>query len=366
MPQANPFKFGSIVEEPYFTDRIAEQADIRLVLQSETHLIIISPRRYGKTSLVKKVVATLGRPLIFLDLQFIIDVSDLASQILKRVYRVYPFERLKGLLKNFKISPTIHLNPQSNEVEVSFLQTSNQLPLLEDVFNLLDSLGTEKKKPIVVLDEFQDINRLQPNLDRQLRAIVQHHQHINYVFMGSVESMMRDIFEKKKSPFYHFGQLMPLDKIPFGDFSDFISKGFRNKNADQNEIAARILDITQCHLYYTQQLAYTVWNSWDDHMSVAYLIQKAVDALVQTHDMDYQRLWQGQNQTDKKILLGIASGLENLLAQEAMKKIGLSASSTLFSRLKRLVAQGYILKENSIYVIDDPFFKNWILKKRNQ
>lgn len=205
MPQVNPFKFGSIVEEPYFTDRIAEQATIKMVLQSETHLIIISPRRYGKTSLVKKVVSKLGRPLIFLDLQLITDVNDFASQILKRVYRVYPFERLKGLLKNFRISPTIHLNPQTNEVEVSFLQTSNHLPLLEDVFNLLDNLGTEKKKPIVVLDEFQDINRLQPNLDRQLRAIIQHHRHINYVFMGSAESMMREIFEKKNPRFIILG-----------------------------------------------------------------------------------------------------------------------------------------------------------------
>lgn len=103
MKQTNPFKFGSVVQEPYFTDRVIEQADIKMVLSSANHLIIISPRRYGKTSLIKKVVSSLERPLIFLDLQLITDLNDFASQILKRVYRVYPFERLKGFLKNFRV-----------------------------------------------------------------------------------------------------------------------------------------------------------------------------------------------------------------------------------------------------------------------
>ena len=366
MTKRNPFKFGSIVKEPYFTDRIAEQANIERVLQSDTHLIIISPRRYGKTSLVKKVVCSLERPLIFLDLQLVTGVNDFATQILRRVYRIYPFERLKSLLSNFRINPTIHLNPQTNEVDVSFINTSNQLPLLEDVFNLLDKLGTEKKKPIMVLDEFQDINRIETNLGRQLRAIIQHHQNINYIFMGSIESMMREIFEKKKAPFYHFGQLMPLSKIPYSDFTDFIMDGFQETKTDLKYLASQILEITQCHPYYTQQLAYTLWNNWDEQLEIDDLIKTTIDYLVQIHDIDYQRLWQNLNQTDKKILVNIAKGQENLLSQHIIQKMGFSATSTLFSGIKRLAEQGYILKERSNYELDDPFFKSWILKKRNE
>jgi hypothetical protein len=138
MKPMNPFKFGSVVQEPYFTDRVIEQADIKMVLSSANHLIIISPRRYGKTSLIKKVVSSLERPLIFLDLQLITDLNDFASQILKRVYRAYPFERLKSFLKNFRVTPSINLNPQTNEVDVSFQPNTNHTLLLEDVFNLLD------------------------------------------------------------------------------------------------------------------------------------------------------------------------------------------------------------------------------------
>lgn len=366
MTKNNPFKFGSIVEEPYFTDRKSEQDYIKKVLLSTTHLIIISPRRYGKTSLVKKVINTLDRPLIFLDLQLITDVTDFASQVLKKIYRVYPFEKLKSIVKNFRIIPSIQLNPQTNEIDIAFQPVNNHLPLLEDVFNLLDQLGKDKKKPIMVLDEFQDIKRLNSQLDKQLRSIIQHHQNINYVFMGSIESMMREIFEKKNSPFYHFGQLMPLHKIPYDDFTDFIIKGFHEKTNEGKDLAKKILEITQCHPYYTQQLAYNIWNNWDDNSTIHNIIDQTVSFLIQIHDIDYQRLWQNQNQTDKKILLNIASGKENLLSQNSIQQMGFNSTSTLYSGLKRLIEQGYLLKEGLQYELDDPFFKNWILKKRNE
>ena len=159
MKQTNPFKFGSVVDEPYFTNRVNELQQIIDLLQSQNHLILISPRRYGKTSLITKVLSQLGRPYIFLDLQLITDTTDFASQLLKRIYRIYPFERLKQLLKNFKILPSISLNPLNNEVEISFQPVDSPLPLLEDVFNLIDKLGSSGKRPILVLDEFQDIKR---------------------------------------------------------------------------------------------------------------------------------------------------------------------------------------------------------------
>jgi len=228
------------------------------------------------------------------------------------------------------------------------------------------TLSTAQKKPIVVLDEFQEIMRLNPDLDNHLRAIIQHHQNINYVFMGSIESMMRQIFEEKKSPFYHFGQLMPLDKIPYHEFANFIIQGFQDKTKEIMPLAEIILQITQCHPYYTQQLAYTVWNKWDDHLPVKELVNSTVDYLVRIHDNDYQRIWQNQNQTDKKILIQIAQGQEQLLSQNSIQQMGFNSSSTLYSGLTRLVQHGYVVKANTNYELDDPFFKNWILRKREE
>ncbi|MDO8581410.1 MAG: ATP-binding protein, partial [bacterium] len=231
---------------------------------------------------------------------------------------------------------------------------------------LLDKLGTAQKKPIVVLDEFQDIKRLNPDLDKHLRAIIQHHQNINYVFMGSIESMMRQIFEEKKSPFYHFGQLMPLDKLPYQEFTNFIIKGFQDRTGEVVSLAEIILQITQCHPYYTQQLAYTVWNKWDDNLPIKELVNSTVDYLVRIHDNDYQRIWQNQNQTDKKILIQIAQGQEQLLSQNIIQQMGFNSTSTLYSGLTRLIQQGYLVKANTNYELDDPFFKSWILRKREE
>ena len=116
----NPFKFGSIVEEPYFTNRIEEIRKVTSFLNSPNHLIIISPRRYGKTSLIIKVIKKTKRPFIFLDLQLITTSQDFASQLLKRVYRVYPLQKIRDLIKNFRITPSITLNPTTNKIDVSY------------------------------------------------------------------------------------------------------------------------------------------------------------------------------------------------------------------------------------------------------
>jgi hypothetical protein len=144
----------------------------------------------------------------------IISEDDFASQLLKRVYRIFPMQKLKGYIKSFRLIPSVILNPVTGEAEISFMPGSRDLTPLEDVLNLIEKLGKEDKKIIVVLDEFQDIFRINAGLDRMLRSVIQNHKNINYVFMGSSESMIREIFEKKNSPFYRFGTLFTLGKIP--------------------------------------------------------------------------------------------------------------------------------------------------------
>lgn len=366
MTKSNPFKFGSIVDEPYFTNRVNEIQQINNLLQSQNHLILISPRRYGKTSLMLKVVKTLERPYIFFDLQLVTDVTDFAAQLLKRIYRIYPYERLKQLLKNFRIIPNFTINPLNNEVEINFQPHTTALPLLEDVFNLIEKLAENSKRPILILDEFQDIHRIANGLDRQLRAIIQHHKNINYAFLGSMESMMRDIFEKKKSPFYHFGQLIPLKKIAHNDFKKYLINRFGSKYPQREILSTEILKRSNCHPYYTQQLASVIWDNCNDSLCPEEQIGHATNSLIQIHDMDYERLWQTQNQTDKKLLIALSQNEKSLLTDSFNQKYGISATSTVFSSLKRLMKQGYILKSNSDYELDDPFFAEWINRKRKE
>jgi len=355
----NPFKYGSIVEGDFFTDRTEDLAKAIQIIESSNHLILISPRRYGKTSLIQKAVSTLNRPTISLNLQLVTTVSDFATELLKRVLGIYPFEKIKHFLKNFRIAPTISINPQLNTFDVSFSPSSSAKPIVEDVFTLIETLGKKGKKPIVVLDEFQEIRDIDKSLDKQLRSVIQLHQCVNYVFMGSQESLMREIFERKKSPFYHFGTLQTLDVIPYSDFEEFLKAGFfllHKKTA--NTIAKNILSLTRQHPYYTQMLAFHHFNALcRDKKST---LQDVFMSIVREHDIDYERLWINLNRKDRELILeliyiekGLKSGKNNQIP-----------TSTRYSAYKRLLQNGYLIQTKEGYRVEDPFFASWIFSKR--
>lgn len=354
----NPFKFGTIVDKEHFTDRINEQEEVRKVLESKNHLILISPRRFGKTSLVEKVTAAMDRPVISLDLQLITGINDFASQILKRVLKINKFEKIKRLIADFRIVPTIELNPMSGNMEISFRpDAKDNFATLEDVFNLIEKLGEKGKRPIVVLDEFQEIVSFEKNILKQLRSVIQYHKHVNYVFLGSLESMMKAIFESKKSPFYHFGYLMQLKKIPYTDFYDYLTTRFERiapKNIS-DELSAGILKFTDSHPYYTQQLAFYCWNYLEKGDQLDNTIITVIDSIIQIHDTDYERLWNTMNKTDKKLLIALSKN-------DSLDTVPL-ATSTVYSGVKRLLTNGYLVKNKS-FEFDDPFFKYWLNSRR--
>ena len=107
----NHFKFGSIVDEPYFTNRVKELEQIKSILYSDVHLIMMSPRRYGKTSLIMKAIKEINLPVILLDMQVVTSEMDFAEQLLKKIHKLFPYEKIKAFLKSFRIIPTVSMNP---------------------------------------------------------------------------------------------------------------------------------------------------------------------------------------------------------------------------------------------------------------
>ena len=246
----NPFQYGVLVDNEYFTDRINELKEVQQSLNSANHLILISPRRFGKSSLVAKAVKASSRPCVSLNMQNVLSVEDLSSKILREIFRLYPLERIRHLMSHFRIIPTISSNPVTNVIDVSFQPVVNNLVLLEDAMALLEKVSTEGKRLIVVFDEFQEILNIRKGLDKQLRSIMQEQQNLNYILLGSQESMMTEIFERKKSPFYHFGKLMRLDKIPYDDFRNYISTRLPLEDKEKlDTIVDEILLFTNLHPY---------------------------------------------------------------------------------------------------------------------
>ncbi len=350
----NPFKFGTLVDGEFFTDRISELEDIQRTLESENHLVLISPRRFGKSSLVTKAVKASGRPSISLNMQNMLSIEDFASKILRELFHLYPLERIKHLMTHFRIVPTVSTNPITNGIDVSFQPVVNGVILLEDAMALLEKVSTENKKLIVVFDEFQDIMNIRKGLDKQLRSIMQEQQHLNYILLGSQESMMTEIFERKKSPFYHFGKLMHLNKIPYEDFRTYVSERLPLENGEAlSTIVDEILSFTGLHPYYTQQLSAQIWEMMTYDRIFEDVFHKAVNAIIQAHDLDFERLWLNFNRTDRFVMLTLSKNMNPLQNRFV-------ATSTTFSAIKRLMKAGYVIRLED-YEIEDPFFKTWII-----
>ena len=350
----NPFKFGTLVDGEFFTDRVTELESIQRMLDSENHLVLISPRRFGKSSLVAKAVKASGRPSISLNMQNMLSIEDFASKILRELFRLYPLERIRHLMTHFRIAPMVSTNPITNGIDVSFQPVINGIVLLEDAMALLEKVSTENKKLIVVFDEFQEIMIIRKGLDKQLRSIMQEQQHMNYILLGSQESMMTEIFERKKSPFYHFGKLMHLSKIPYEDFRTYVAERLPLKEATQNSVVDDILSFTGLHPYYTQQLSAQVWEMMTYDKLLDNVVSEAVNAIIQAHDLDFERLWLSFNRTDRFIMQSLSSN-KNPMQNRQM------ATSTTFSAIKRLMKAGYVIRTED-YEVEDPFFKSWILK----
>ena len=349
----NPFKFGTIVDDEYFTDRVQEVTYISQFVNSANHLVLISPRRFGKSSVVTKSIRQTGRKHITVNLQQTTSVSDLSAKLLREFFKIHPLERVRHLIAHFRIIPTISTNAITGALDVSFQPGVDGNVILEDVMDLIERAHTGQDRIIVVFDEFQDILELAPKLDKKLRSIMQEQKHVNYILLGSQESMMTDIFENKKSPFYHFGEMMRLGKLPREEFFRYLSERLRGCYPETCDMLAnQILDYTACHPYYSQQLAANIWQIGILQPGTADPIRAAVNHIVTTHSLDYERLWMNFKRTNKWIM-------QRLSARKPLQS-GEYRTSTIYSALKRLQKEGYVIYSDH-YEMEDPFFCEWIV-----
>ncbi len=162
---------------------------------------------------------------------------------------------------------------------------------------------------------------------------------------------MTDIFERVKSPFYHFGMLMRLSKIPHDDFKEYLAERLAVVTQDADGVAEEILVVTACHPYYTQELAFVVWNNLKNGREEDVIALSLAD-IIATHDLDYERLWLNFNKTDRYVMTLVAKDMNPTQDRRL-------PTSTTTSALLRLTRKGYIIRSDQ-YDIEDPFFKKWI------
>lgn len=363
----NPFRYGQVVTEEHFTNRTEEIKVVSEAIASGQSIILISPRRYGKTSLVINTLKKIKYPFIKIDMNLITDEIDLGNTLIRKLFSLSKFEKIKYFLKKLRIQPAIQFDPNSNDVSIVFNPGEKNASIyLEDALETSQNMAKSlKRRIVVVFDEFQEIRRISDHLEKKMRSIFQYHRDVSYVFIGSQEHMIRDIFENKSNPFYKFGKQILLREMKYDPIRKFIIERFATKGIDATSVADTILQITHAHPYYTQQLCHEIFAITEENTIASNSIEKAIDNVLSNHNLDYEVWWGQLDNTERKIVIGVCNGMQNPTSSDFISTYGIKSTSTAGSAVKRLVEKGIIIKTNkNLYSIEDPFWMRWIILNR--
>lgn len=263
------FVYGMSVGGDNFTDRIEETKRIKLDFENSINVILISPRRMGKTSLIKKVISEMDSPeikVVYMDIYDCRSEYDFYNRFAETMMKSTG-NQLEQVMENIKrflvrVSPKLSFSPEPNsEFSVSLGITPRDYSP-EEILDLPERIAKEQGIRIVVcIDEFQQIGEFADSLivQKRLRGVWQHHQHVSYCFFGSKKHLMENIFQSRRMPFYQFGEMLHLKCIPTEYWVPFICSRFEKYGKKiSEEYAARICHTVKNYSSYVQQLAWNV------------------------------------------------------------------------------------------------------------
>ena len=273
-PVANPFRFGALARDESFTDRDDEIAELLSDARNGQDVVIFAPRRFGKTSLVDRVAQRLvGERVLVgqINLMRTPTKERLAEKLAATVYEdiAGPLTRAKDfgarIFRGLRITPTMTLDPETASLSFSFgagHRPEDVDATLERLFELVAQLAAERERgALLILDEFQEVIELDPQLPKLLRSVLQEQPEVAHFYLGSKRHMMERIFNDENEPFWRSAKQLELGPIPPEPFGDFIERRFADtgRRIDPT-VVAQILTITGGHPYATQELCYFLWE----------------------------------------------------------------------------------------------------------
>lgn len=372
---ASPFKFGVVVRGDSFTNRTDELKRLNQNFRGGMNTIIISPRKWGKSSLVKNAADLLSQlnPKIifcFIDLFSIRSEEQFYRVLAKEVIRSTtskPEEILHAVKIFFKkLNPKISFGSDPiNDFQFSFT-ISKESKDYEEVINLPEKVAADKKlKIIICIDEFQNLAFFDEPLlfQKRLRSLVQYHQHTSYCFYGSKKDMMINIFDSKSMPLYKFGDLMLLGKIELESLSKFIINLFEKSGKSiDNKYAERICEIMECHPYYVQQLSHIVWINTSNFVNDD-IFNSSLSELIDQNALLFEMEAESMNNTQIRFLISICQGItEGHTRKEILNTYKLGTSANAIKVRRALLSREVIDIHQQKIVFQDPAFKLWFIK----
>ena len=367
---SKPFIYGMSVEGEHFTDREVETKRLQLNFENGVNSIIISPRRMGKTSLVKRVknlTETQKLRIVYMDIYKCRTEYEFYEKYASAIIQATAtkMERMVENAKEFLmgVSPKIVFSPEPTTEFSLSLGVNPRTNSSEEILDLPERIARKRGIQIVVcIDEFQQIGEMPDSLTLQktIRSVWQHHQHTSYCLFGSKQHLMSQLFYSRKMPFYQFGDMFFLRKIPSEKWIPFIVSRFDVAGKTiSTELAGKICSTVENYPSYVQQLAWNVLTAttkeadeqaFQDGMN-ATLAQVVPLFVEQTSNLSSYQL---------NFIRAICTGYHNDFGKrEVTSRFNLGTRSNLPKLKKTLIEREFIEKTESGLFLSDPLFAVW-------
>lgn len=367
-----PFVFGKIAIKEEFTNREEDTAFLIQNFEALNTVILIAPRRWGKSSLVRHATKKLTRKnkkfkVVTLDLFNIKSESEFYSRLAVEIIKAHT-TKLEDILKKsgqfFKnIMPKLNFSPMPDSDFSLSLDWDEAQKHKSEILDMAEHMSIQSGvKTIICIDEFQNISHFEDPLafQKELRAHWQQHQNVSYCLYGSRENMMREVFSDKKMPFYKFGQIINLQKIKVEKWIPFITQRFDDtKKNISEENANYIVQLADNHPYYVQQLAQLAWMMTDVNCLNSN-IESALDNLLNQSHPFYLREMENISRTQSNFLQLLINDETEYTTQRIIKKYSLRSTSNVVKVRKALEEKDVIRFENKKVLFVDPMLKLWL------
>ena len=370
------FVYGVAVSDYNFIGRERETKRLLDNFKGGINVILMSPRRLGKTSLVKHVCNKLDDKdiiTVYLDIFGCKSEYDfynkLATEVLKQTASKHElwFEEAKEFL--YRLTPKISFSPESNSDFSISLGITPKTHTPEEVLQMAETIAIKRKKRIVIcIDEFQQIGEManSKQIQARLRTVWQHQKHVSYCLFGSKHHLMSTIFLHRSMPFFQFGDTISLNKIATEDWVEYIVSHFADgKRTISHALAEEICKFTENYSAYVQQLAWLVFTLKEEGETVTEDdVRQAENDLLATNNILFMQMIEPLSEFQLNFLRAIALGIKKDFGlSEVREKYNLGSYSNITRLKTALLERDLIEKQNTGLVITDPIFAKWLKRK---
>ena len=358
--------------DEYFCDREAESRRLVKLLVNGNNVVLISPRRMGKTGLIRHIYASReiadSYNSFFVDILHTTSLRELTFAIGKEVFNgLKPqgkkiMDEFLAVLKSLSLG--MEYNPVSGLPEFSLHLGDITRPeaTLEEIFRYLE---TSSRPCILAIDEFQQVREYDgTNVEALLRSMVQKSTNCRFIFSGSSARIMSDMFTSSKRPFYNSADIMSLERIDRNVYAEFAAGKFAEfgRGIEQEEVL-RVYDMFDGYTYYIQRVMNEVFaNVAEGGQADSAVIDAAVSSILQSNSVSYRELLSTLKDKPKQVLVAIAKEgtAKGVTSEEFIRKYSLPTASSIQNALRRLTEAEIVHKEGGAYSVYDKFLAMWL------